>query len=346
MNNKEQKKNFVNLNKKIVNNNNDDLICKKYLPLKKEQLNCICSSGGVGKTTLALILAIYFILEEKHDHKRDSKVLFLATEDPEKKIIELFNNITDNLLKLSDEDKNYVIENLHIQDSGEVIPKFLENDKNNNLVETKEYKEFVNETITDYSFLILDPLIEFYSACGLDENNNSHSRRFMNLFARITNRMKKTILFLVHTSQSNGETPRGATAFMDAFRLCLSISKYKKKLIKENPDTKKNVEEKDLNGNTIYINDEEKKHKRVIKIIKDNSNLEDYLKKNEKYFIFPYFDVYNIFEIQIHNKEENIIPEINTKPKSLENEFCINLTKEIYENKRDLTLEDFDDLFN
>jgi RecA-family ATPase len=270
-----------------------DLICSKFLPLRRNFLNNICAKGGVGKTTIALEVAIISILEEKHNYNRSFNVLFWASEDSESDIRDRFNIICNDILKLSKEDREYVLKNLTIIDIETDIPTFLERDFGKGKIKrTEDYNSFI-EFIEPFDFIILDPLLAFYSVCGLDENNNAEAKQFMMLFTSLSQKLKKTFLMIAHTAKHE-EGIRGASAFRDAFRLSYSISKYQTKILDED---KKEV--KDQNGNCVMKDNALLSHLREVKIIKDNSSVELYLRASKKFFIFVYEDCYSIFRVQI-----------------------------------------------
>lgn len=270
-----------------------DLICTKFLPLRRNFLNNICAKGGVGKTTIALEVAIITILEEKHNYNRSFNVLFWASEDSESDITDRFNIICNDILKLSKEDREYVLKNLTIIDIETDIPTFLDKEFGKGKIKrTEDYNSFI-EFIEPFDLVILDPLLAFYSVCGLDENNNAEAKQFMMLFTSLSQKLKKTFLMIAHTAKHE-EGIRGASAFRDAFRLSYSISKYQTKILDED---KKEV--KDQNGNCVMKDNALLSHLREVKIIKDNSSVELYLRASKKFFIFVYEDCYSIFRVQI-----------------------------------------------
>lgn len=276
-----------------------DLICTKFLPLRRFFLNNICAKGGVGKTTIALEVAIISILEEKHNN-RSFNVLFWASEDSESDIRDRFNIICNDILKLSKEDREYVLKNLTIIDIETDIPAFLERDFGKGKIKrTEDYNSFI-EFIEPFDLVILDPLLAFYSVCGLDENNNAEAKQFMMLFTSLSQKLKKTFLMIAHTAKHE-EGIRGASAFRDAFRLSYSISKYQTKILDED---KKEV--KDQNGNCVMKDNALLSHLREVKIIKDNSSVELYLRASKKFFIFVYEDCYSIFKVQIFKQKSKL----------------------------------------
>lgn len=290
---------LTNIKIKSIKEVEADLICTKFLPLRRNFLNNICAKGGVGKTTIALEVAIITILEEKHNN-RNFNVLFWASEDSESDITDRFNIICNDILKLSKEDREYVLKNLTIIDIETDIPTFLDKEFGKGKIKrTEDYNSFI-EFIEPFDFIILDPLLAFYSVCGLDENNNAEAKQFMLLFTSLSQKLKKTFLMIAHTAKHE-EGIRGASAFRDAFRLSYSISKYQKKILDED-----NKEVKDQNGNCVMKDDSALSHLREVKIIKDNSSVELYLRAFKRFFIFVYEDCYSIFKVQIFKQKSKL----------------------------------------
>lgn len=274
-------KSFVDLSDtrtKTIQEIEQDLICCKVLPLRRNFCNNISSAGGVGKTTASILLSVVYILEEKYKYNRSSKVLFWASEDSASDIRDRFNTVCNEILKIDANERAYVLERLSIIDIETDVPSFLNKEKFGTIKRTAEYEAFL-ELIEDYSFVIIDPLLAFYSACNLEENNNSEAKQFMMLFTAISQKMKKTFLMITHSAK-NEVGIRGASAFRDAFRLSYSISKYQKKILDE-----EGKEVKDQGGNVLMKDDIHLSHIREVKILKDNSCVELYLRSNREFLI-------------------------------------------------------------
>lgn len=280
---------------KTVDDTEKELICTKFLPFRRNLMNNISAGGGVGKTTISLSIAIFYVLEEKYDYKRESSVLFWASEDNETDIQTRFNTICDDLFKLSKEDKAYAISHILIIDTKQEIPTFLSGDRFNRK-KTKEYAEFL-ELIEPFDLIILDPLLAFFSACDMNENDNSDAKKFMMLFTPLTEKLSKTFIMLTHTSKHEAGT-RGASAFKDAFRYSIYLSKY---MTVQLDDDEKPI--KNEKNELIYKDDIAKAHLRQVSVIKDNGGLSSYLEANKPYFKFCYKDNYKIFDIELFTKD-------------------------------------------
>lgn len=299
-------KHFVDLSdtkSKSIQEIENDLICCKVLPLRRNFCNNISSAGGVGKTTTSILLAIVYILEEKYKYNRSSKVLFWASEDNASDLRDRFNTVCNEILKIDEDERDYVLKRLSIIDIETDIPTFLEKEKFGTIKRTEQYQNFL-ELIEDYSFIIVDPLLAFYSACNLEENNNSEAKQFMMLFTAISQKMKKTFLMITHSSKAETGI-RGASAFRDAFRLSYSISKYQEKVLDED-----GKEIKEQNGTVLLKDNINLSHLREIKILKDNSCVELYLRANKRFFNFAYIDCFYIFKIQIFKQKNGLESDI------------------------------------
>ena len=290
--------------KKTLNDLEDELICTRYLPLRRNFLNNISADGGTGKTTLMLIQSCNYILQELYDYDREVNVLFWASEDSTEDINSMFHLICNELLELSEEDKACVISHITIIDVKTEIPVFLKNGKI-----TDDYNSFL-ELIESYDLIAIDPLIAFFGACDLEENSNSDAKKFLMLFTSVCAKNKKTMITISHTAKGSSGT-RGASAFQDAFRFSIYISKYK---IKQKDEDGKDIRDF-KSGEFIYAEDEDKSHLREVRIIKDNSNVSKFLKHNPIFFDFCYPNNFEIFDIQMFPRRKVFQDELKMKEK-------------------------------
>ncbi|BFU77297.1 hypothetical protein ALC152_05120 [Arcobacter sp. 15-2] len=304
-------KNTVNLSvkkTKTLNDLEDELICTRYLPLRRNFMNNISADGGTGKTTLMIVEICYFLLQERDDYNRESNALFWASEDSADDINSMFYLICDELLGLDESDKEYIINHLTIIDVSSVIPAFLEGDKFNRK-KTQAYSDFI-ELVKFYDLVAIDPLIAFFGACGLDENSNSDAKMFMMLLTVLCFKYKITIITISHTAKSSSGT-RGASAFQDAFRFSIYISKYK---LKQKDEDGKDIRDF-KSGEYIYADNPDKAHLREVRIIKDNSNVSRYLKNNQMFFDFCYPNNFEIFDVQLFPRGRDFEEELQIKEK-------------------------------
>ncbi|MEA2029354.1 MAG: AAA family ATPase [Campylobacterota bacterium] len=214
-------------------------ICKEWLPIPVRTVSLVTAPGGTGKSWFVQQLAIRAIKEGII-----KKAFLWLSEDPKEISKNRFNKVFNKVLK---EEDTGIKSKIDISDSPTI--QFLYDDQRR--VEVSPLLSHFKAKLQDYDLIILDPLIAFY---GTDENNNSSARKFMQLFTDWANKENKTIVF-IHHSTKNTTQSRGASAFVDAVRTVYELDKIK-----------------DSSGN------EEKSHKRNIKLTKDNYGISNILK--------------------------------------------------------------------
>jgi len=218
-------------NIKEIEANETEFICKSWLPIPKRTVSLITAPGGTGKSWLVLQLVLRAIKE------KDVKKAFLwLSEDPKEITKHRFDKVFNEVLKYSDET---IKEKIDISSSPTI--QFIYEDQRR--VEISPSLSHFKAMLDEYDLIILDPLIAFF---GVDENNNAHARRFMQLFTEWASKENKTIIF-IHHSTKNTTQSRGASAFVDAVRLVYELDKIK-----------------DEEGRVVETN------KRHIKLTKDN----------------------------------------------------------------------------
>ena len=212
-------------------------------------MSLVTAGGGVGKSFLLLQAAMRMIDEE------NLKIFMWLSEDP----IELSKHRYEMIAeKVLEKDTKKYVENLHIAGSDSESIHFLEEDRNKVTVNGVFYQ--FKKMLSGYDVIILDPLIAMF---GGDENNNTHARKFINLFTRWATLENKTIIFIHHGTKNTSQS-RGASAFVDAVRLVYQVEIIKK--------DEKQVEE----------------HLRMITLAKDNNGAKKYLGNFQvKRKIFP-----------------------------------------------------------
>jgi len=227
-----------------------EFICKNWLPIPVRTVSLITAPGGTGKSWLTLQLAIRAIEEG-----RVERAFLWLSEDPKEISKNRFNKIFTKVVRCKNEN---IKKKIDISDSPTI--QFLYEDQRR--VEVSPLFAHFKIKLQPYDLIILDPLIAFY---GTDENNNSSARRFMQLFTDWANKENKTIIF-IHHSTKNTTQSRGASAFVDAVRTVYEIDKIK-----------------DKEGN------ETQKHKRIIKLTKDNYGISNLLEGfSVERELFPY----------------------------------------------------------
>jgi len=208
-----------------------DVVAKKpnfliedILPIQENEINIISSSGGVGKSTLALFILL------KIKETEGKRVFGYFSEDS-------LPYIKDRLERISKGDVDIDILGRETQPQS-----FLKLDDSGRFVASDFFKQF-KIAMKSYDVIVIDPLLAFLF---VNENNNIEARAFMNLFNRWAEEENKTFIFLHHTNKENNV--RGATDFINAARIHYQIRKNKEggvfcSLLKENylPDFKQKV---------------------------------------------------------------------------------------------------------
>ncbi|MCR2115806.1 helicase RepA family protein [Campylobacter upsaliensis] len=223
----------------IDNNESLELLAKKFIPFPNNAITMIVANGGMGKSFLALQMALKFVKETPN-----KKVFAFFSEDNFALIKERAELINSKILKanaLNSEE----MKNIFVASSNTEVPIFFKD----NVFDDKAFEEFT-ELLKSYDLLIFDPLIAFYNA---NENDNSQARVFMQKWANYATLQNKAIVFL-HHSDKTGRGSRGASAFVDAARLVYELSKsesYKNSLklsiIKDNYNVYKYYKTKNIN---------------------------------------------------------------------------------------------------
>ncbi len=166
------------------------------VPYPTKGLTMLTGDGGVGKSFIALQVAISYL--EQHPKE---KALFWFTEDHEAIVKERVGSVTKNKDILS-------------------RMVFVTADINN----LKDSVKTAVELSQKFGIIILDPLISFFTG---EENSNSEARSF-------GNRLKKMhgLVILIHHSAKSGSASRGASDFRNMVRMVYKVVKpqvrYKK----------------------------------------------------------------------------------------------------------------------
>lgn len=222
-----------------------DFIIKNWLPLPSNTVSLLSAPGGTGKSWLVLQLACRYLLENP-----TKKAFLWLSEDPAGITAHRLEKILTTILEISDEKKTSLLSRLDISDDPTPLLIYEENRK---IVQNAQFWQ-MKKILDPYDFILFDPLIAFF---GADENNNSHARRFMQMFSDWAGKMSKTILF-IHHSTKNTTQSRGASAFVDAVRLVYEMDKLRTKDGKEfASDKRKLILSKDNYGALRYLGNNE-----------------------------------------------------------------------------------------
>jgi replicative DNA helicase len=184
-----------------------EFILKEWLPLPKGAVVLLSAGGGIGKSFIVLQAGLRY-LKENINHK----VFMWLSEDDNS----LSKHRATLLCNSYDLDKTLID---RIITSSDMPVHFTQIEHNKQSITSAFY--LIKTKLKDYDFIIFDPLIAFFSG---DENNNSHAKYFMQIFAMWAREEKKVILFIHHGNRKDGGS-RGASAFVDAARLNYSVNK-------------------------------------------------------------------------------------------------------------------------
>lgn len=222
-----------------------DFIIKNWLPLPLNTVSLISAPGGTGKSWLVLQLACRYLLENP-----TKKAFLWLSEDPSGITAHRLEKILTAILEISGDKKDSLLSRLDISDDPTPLLIYEENRK---IIQNPQFWQ-MKRILDPYDLIIFDPLIAFF---GADENNNSHARRFMQMFSDWAGKMSKTILF-IHHSTKNTTQSRGASAFVDAVRLVYEMDKLRTKEGKElASDKRKLILSKDNYGALRHLENNE-----------------------------------------------------------------------------------------
>ena len=164
----------------------------------------ISSEGGVGKSYLAIQLAIRIAIENLK-----YRILFWSTEDMLPNIKKRMEDIWYSFLLGYNEMKPIIFSQINIigAEAGAIYFDRLNNTEKNQL----------KQEMLHYDVIILDPLIAFYSG---EENSNAEARKFMEFLRSIIVKKMMSIILIHHHNKNN--TTRGASA-RDTVRLLYTV---------------------------------------------------------------------------------------------------------------------------
>lgn len=179
-----------------------EYVCKKFIPFPKDQVTVLSARGGTGKTFAMLQAAMHFL-----DEYPLEKAFLWLSEDALGKSKRRAELIASQFLQ---KDVNTYRGRLFLSDDL-TIPIIEE--LNRTIQVSEQFIKFKRQ-FEPYSFIVLDPLSSFLA---VDENSNTYSRLFMELFLNWCKKRGKTLVFIHHTDKE-GEKSRGASAIRDAAR--------------------------------------------------------------------------------------------------------------------------------
>jgi len=178
-----------------------NFILAHFLPLPKNAVTLLSSSGGVGKTRLALICASKYVLSENRP------CALWLTEDFPGQVRFIFEQLCeDGICDLN------AMKKIHL-----ILDEPPQLAKKEGGIFKANYGEIskIGENLIklNVGFVVFDPLLAFY---GGSENDNSEARVFIQTFAEWAKNAEITTL-IIHHNNKNG-TIRGASGFHDGVR--------------------------------------------------------------------------------------------------------------------------------
>jgi len=177
-------------------------ILTHFLPMPKNAVTLLSSSGGVGKTRLALICASKFVMSE------DRPCALWLTEDFPGQVRFVFEQLCEAGIC------NYeAMKKIHL--ILDEPPQLAKREQFGLFKANYEEISKIGETLikSNVGFVVFDPLLAFY---GGAENDNSEARVFIQAFAEWAKNAEITTL-IIHHNGKNGKV-RGASGFHDGVR--------------------------------------------------------------------------------------------------------------------------------
>ncbi len=213
------------------------ILCSNIVPIVKKTVNLFTAKGGTGKTFLLLTIALHYQLNEIKN-KTFNKCFCWFTEDDSS----IIKNRKAEIIKdnFSQNDAKLLLDPQYkdlLQISNELPFHFLfKNNKNKFEVEEQFY--ILKYALKDFELLIFDPLASFL---GINENDNSLAKSFMNLMVHWAREEDKAIALIHHTPYKE-EKARGSESIRDTSKIHYFIRKIYDKEGKILPNTKDSLE--------------------------------------------------------------------------------------------------------
>ena len=198
-----------------------EVCCQNYLPLVKRTANTIVAKGDTGKTFVLLTVALHYQLEQikRQTYK---KCLCWFTEDDTSIIKERRNLLIDTHFTKSDAELLRDPKYKDLLEITEELPFHFIN-KTFNKFEIDEKFYMLQHITRDKELIILDPLASFI---GINENDNSSNKAFMDLISHWAKKDDKYIA-LIHHTPNDKLKGRGGEAIRDSSKVQYFLQKIK-----------------------------------------------------------------------------------------------------------------------
>ncbi|MCK5070072.1 MAG: AAA family ATPase, partial [Desulfocapsa sp.] len=194
-----------------LNTERPPVFCRDYIPIMQSSVSMIYSGGGVGKSFLAIRMAIVYVIET------GNKVALWLSEDSEGENWFRYSSLVQQDYpqhkKTLDEKITFI----------STKPVQFTSMHDGNAVLTKEFWQ-VRLELSLYSVIFFDPLLQFN---GGDENSNTHAGVLMGALKEWSGDEDKSLVLIHHASKSKegGIRPRGAGEWTNGCRSVFSVAK-------------------------------------------------------------------------------------------------------------------------
>jgi replicative DNA helicase len=222
-----------------VEDDNLRVLCSRFVPFTENTVSILAGAGGTGKSLLMIQIALHYVLET------GNKACLWLSEDNGATNRERMNKILANCFGyLTDDETKRVASKMYLMEQTPF--NIIQKGRDGIHVNTMWTK--FKQTMKDFGFIVLDPLISFMT--GLDENSNTDAKAVMKEIVDFATKDKKSI-FVIHHASKGSVNARGAGAIKDAVRLVYGLNF-----------------------------DKDSKDKRVISFEKDNNNVASCMNNN------------------------------------------------------------------
>ncbi len=243
-----------------------------FVPIKKNAVSMITAPGGTGKSFLVLMMLMRYVI----DHQRP--VLYVSVEDDIDDITDRIKHIIQTTWDLKDGERDsaeyLVAEYLSIMPRGGGFGVLRDPSKPGYEVDQHKASE-LKLIMSGIDILVLDPLISFY---GGQENSNGDARVFMDTLNALSAQAETSVLVVHHSAKGNDDTTRsrGASAFIDAARLCYTLRRV------EISDEEMKLRTATSKGKVDEEIAFDKRRCREVCLTKSNSNVSDVINRRRR----------------------------------------------------------------